>query len=354
MSTIDPNPFNIDKFLNSSSSGPDKCVLYLKNKILKTVSLSETTLFERIQAWFGCGPLSLQNISNFIQANSFLNTIDCNDLPVAYNSSSKKANFALKLIEKYEHFNRTHTINKINEKVLDELIPLCQLAFFDVTFSEGLEKEKKLTFAYSDANQGFAYIVDIKEVSDTLHPYIDNPDSLSSQLEQYAFKIKNENFDSVDKALEDFKKETGEFIEKFNQTQIDFCVVHKVKIKGAWFLLRGYQGTPTLFIKHADGTIERTQRFDSTTPVFVAKPISRTDVIVGASNGISDYIEEENMVQILKNLNTFDNIKLFKSKLELIIKDKPVIKQKKSKSRITRMQPYPIKKTDNQALFILR
>lgn len=73
MSTIYNNPLifqniqEIERFIVNEPG--EKIILKKEGKQLKFVEIEKTSLFERIQAWFGFGPLSLKTIANFIIKN---------------------------------------------------------------------------------------------------------------------------------------------------------------------------------------------------------------------------------------------------------------------------------------------
>jgi hypothetical protein len=141
---------------NSETATNSKSVLRVKNNVLSIVPLKETTFFERIQAWFGFGPLSLSNISDFLSRNigQIQRTPEL--------TGTEKQNFFDKIHVLADTYNKHHTICKIKPLALDKILGASTVFYHkDATYNtEGIKDKVIDDVSYADAKRGFGYVVD--------------------------------------------------------------------------------------------------------------------------------------------------------------------------------------------------
>ncbi|MGH2612554.1 MAG: hypothetical protein ACRDFB_05840, partial [Rhabdochlamydiaceae bacterium] len=274
----------ISHFINQSSNGKEKTVLYLKGNCLDAKQLSETTLYERVLAWFGLGPLSLKNISAFISNSNILQNFPA---------------LSTKLLTQCEAYNRSHSVRKVNRLFINQLSQKCSLEFAKVdTIARGPTSQTASTMAYSNALSGTAYVIE----------GLEKPSLKRSELigfinnfrEAYENSLQKWQFSSIEEASMWFKDQMRTLLDsRKDQRDFDLCWVQKIEMGNQLFLLTYQQGSVTAFIKHSDGTVDRT-RMRTAAPIFSKKPISHSDVIIGISAGFGQCITYAEMMSALK------------------------------------------------------
>lgn len=325
---------HIENFLNDSS---EKYMVTLNENSLRFVPLRQTSIFHRIAAWFGCGPLNLNNIANFISHHN-----------EEINQKLTPANqilFYQKLIGKCLHYNSNyiHAFSHVPNSVLNAFekhVPMCSDAFFskETTYhsrEDGLDGN--VDFSYSNRRLGFGYVVDGAGHN---NPYMQPvlQELLRKFTQSYEQALESRKFKTIESAQQFLTDQLGQLartltsdsrpIHKNSSTFEDLSYhpaisfAQTIKIGSSYYLLSVELADTMIVIKKANGTFDTslaTSRTDfglgSGTINVHTTPISPGDTIIGFSDGIGEYLTLEECTEIISSSMPSNLLENFKDKI---------------------------------------
>ena len=324
---------NLDKFIETDHQA--KYVLRLKNQVISIVPIKKTRLFERVQAWFGYGPLSLKNISSFIQNNY---------TSVHLSLGRDVQPFSEKLIHKIQVYNQSHKTNPVSQSVINVLKihtenPLVQFACAqkDQTY---LSDEGNADFAYVNQKMGFGFVVDgsghnnalmARTIDQLFNEFVDDYETklakeglfFSSYADQRALhrwkKVLNHQLSHLEKKISEntIDLTDGRSMANDNSFHPAFSFAQVVKLSsGMRYLLSAQAADTCLLILKADGNYDTSLLANNTgnsgigyclgeNPLnkhvtLVQTALDEGDTIVGFSDGIGDFVKMTDFKKILE------------------------------------------------------
>jgi hypothetical protein len=325
---------HIENFLNDSSQ---KYVVTLNENSLRLVPLRQTSIFHRIAAWFGCGPLNLNNIANFI--SHYNEEINQKLTP------ANQILFYQKLIGKCLHYNSNyiHAFSYVPNSVLsafEKHVPMCSDAFFskETTYhsrEDGLDGN--VDFSYSNRRLGFGYVVDGAGHN---NPYMQPvlQELLRKFTQSYEQALESRKFKTIESAQQFLTDQLGQLartltsdsrpIHKNSHTFEDLSYhpaisfAQTIRIGSSYYLLSVELADTMIVIKKANGTFDTslaTSRPDfglgsGTINVHIT-PISPGDTIIGFSDGIGEYLTLEECTEIISSSMPSNLLENFKDKI---------------------------------------
>ncbi|MDF2549828.1 MAG: hypothetical protein K0S07_895 [Chlamydiales bacterium] len=125
---------------------------------IQVVPLKNTSWLERLKAKFGFGPLSLSNISRFIQNNQeqFQQSLEEMD-------QAQQGNFATKIYYKCNRFNAHHRLKKVESVIFELLFNYMSLASEAAAMKDQTylgDDLGNVDFSHANKKLGLAYVID--------------------------------------------------------------------------------------------------------------------------------------------------------------------------------------------------
>lgn len=323
----------------------EKYVLALDKNSLNIIPLSQTFFFDRVKAWFGFGPLSLNRIAQFIsQHNEEIN----NCLIIG----RIQEDFYKKLTGKCLAYNshHRHLFSRIPNSTLAALqkhVPLCSVASFskDQTYHSTLELGN-VDFSYANKKLGFGYIID-GAGHDNIHMAMVLNKMLTGFNKSYKNALRSQTFDTVESARQFLADELNKLANTLasNRRIIDpngstfedrgyhpaMSFAQTIKIGSQYHLLSAELSDTMLIIKKANGTFDTSlieKREDlglgSGTINVKVTPLARGDTIIGFSDGVGEFLTLKECKEIILKIHPLDL--LTASRLLAIFKNKIIEK----------------------------
>lgn len=331
--SINFNTSNIGHFLNYSSH---KHVLILNGNSLRFIPLNQTSIFQRVAARFGYGPLSLNNIANFIRLH--------NDEISEKLSDANREIFYEKLSEKCSHYNNSyrHPFVKISNQALivfKQQFSVCSYAYSSKSTTYNIEEgqsDGNVDFSYSNKKLGFGYVVDGSGHNNpVMQPVL--KDLVDNFTQSYETALESQLFTSIESAqqfLESHLKQFGKTLSddrrpiKKSYTFEDasyhpaMSFAQTIRIGSNHYLLSVELADTMLIIKKANGTFDTS--LINPRPDFglgsgvinvCATPISPGDTIIGFSDGIGEFLTLEECKEIISGNSSPELLEAFKRKI---------------------------------------
>ena len=312
---------NLDNFINTQT---EKYVLKLEKNDLKCVPLKETSLFDRVLAWFGFGPLSLGNIAKFISENA--QKIEQDKLSALH----------AKLNAKITLYNARHSYNKVSFetiKAISKCVPLITSAVAKKDKTYTSEADGNVDFSYVDKESGFGYVLDGAGHNNT-HMQCELKKILDTFNEKYKEMIQEKKFENITD-LEEFPKflegvflELGStlinnpqfvgkgytFAHQLNQPAMSFVQI--VRFADQSYLFSVEFKNTALLIKKADGTYDRSLLINrgiinglgGINPQVKQTLLNPGDTVIGFSSGIGEYLTLDEMEKVIDTEKNYDNL----------------------------------------------
>lgn len=318
------NYSNFDLIFNPA----EKYVIQLENNSLRVVKLKETSIWQRVAAWFGFGNLNLKNIENVIAKNENLINLNEPDQKIFYKKFSKKC----------DSFNKRHFFSKINKnalRILAKKSALCSMANFetDTTYQPGLVNGN-VDFCYANAKLGFGYVLDGSGHNNSLmQPVLEK--LLNSFNQSYELALKEQSFEDLNSAQQFVQAQFESLAQKMQEDksivssnysftlsdpsmQPAISFVQIVVIDHKFYVLSFDLGDTALIIKKADDSFDHSLNIkkgniglgSGKIEIKIA-PIQSGDTIYGFSDGIGEFLTLEEIEEIILN-NPSDLIGKFK------------------------------------------
>jgi hypothetical protein len=317
-------PFNRDSLLSffHQNEPGEKYVLTVSENKLRCTPLSEISFADRLKAWFGTGPLSLNTIANYISKNA--GNVSEQLAPTGISQSR----FYESLYHKCVHHNQRHFFSKVDMTAIRAFSGKMQPYGYnavDCTYANP-QRGGCVDFSYVDTQTGFSYVLD-----GTGH---NNPvmgAALSGVLsvfnKNYEQAIKRQSFITIDEAATFVAQQMQvlaqdmynngwnfNFGDPTNHPAISFTQI--VKINDEHYLISVEKADTTIIIKKANGQFDNSLvvskgwdglGIDGNNPAELPTidvkltPIQPGDTIISFSDGIGEFLTLSECEQVIRS-----------------------------------------------------
>lgn len=328
-----------NSFVSKTDSNENRSILRLDKNQLTIIPIAQTSLFERVQAWFGYGPLNLSNIASYISQNS-------EELKLTSDSTltpEDKQRFIRKFSHICANYNQHHFIRKVEMSTLNNLKHAKAFAAIDATYKTNVKGIDDV--AYANGIYNFAYVADGTGHDNEMMSKVLNR-IFSKFNQKYVTELKEEkkkfNLESQESFTNFVKKQLTELGDAIhNETEpVDvedpkrpithmqsetlkpaFSFAQIVKLDDKRLLVSAQFSDTLLLIKKADGSFDISlaksgndfglgnqqpkdkddvvKRQKNTETTMKVTPLEVGDTVYGFSDGIGEFLTLEECQKII-------------------------------------------------------